>query len=152
MEFLQVDSFELIGISILTSNDPGKAELDIPTLWERFFAEDIINKIPNRTTSSIYCVYTDYESDHTQPYRVLLACPVSTIDEIPDGMLAHRIDKGKFHKFTVKGDMKDNIIYNKWLDIWESGLDRTFQSDYEVYDERSQDRSNAEVDIFIGIK
>lgn len=152
MEFLQVDSFELIGISVLTSNDPGKAEVDIPALWERFFAEDIINKIPNRTDSSIYCVYTDYESDHTQPYRVLLACAVSTIDEIPDGMLAHRINKGRFHKFTAKGDMKDNIIYNKWLNIWESDLDRTFQSDYELYDERSQDRSNAEVDIFIGIK
>lgn len=152
MEFPQVDSFELIGISVLTSNDPGKAELDIPTLWEQFFAQDIKNKIPNKTDNSIYCVYTDYEGDHTQPYRVLLGCIVSSIDEIPEGMLAHRINKGKFHKFTATGDIKDNIVYKEWLNIWKSDLDRTFQSDFELYDERSQDLSNAEVDIFIGIK
>lgn len=152
MKFSQTDSFELIGISILTSNDPGKAELDIPALWERFFAEDIINKIPNKTSNCIYSVYTDYEGDHTQPYRILLGCRVSTIDEIPDGMLAHRINNGNFYKFTARGNMKENIVYNEWLNIWNTDLDRTFHSDYELYDERSQDMSNVEVDIFIGVK
>ncbi|MBL1407935.1 GyrI-like domain-containing protein [Sphingobacterium faecale] len=152
MEFLQVDPFELIGISILTSNDPGKADVDIPALWQRFFAEDILNKIPNKVDHVIYSVYTDYEGDHTQPYRVVLGCRVASIDYIPDGMLAHRINGGKFKKFTAKGNMKENIVYNEWLHIWNTDLDRTFQSDFEQYDERSQNMNNAEVDIFIGIK
>lgn len=152
MKLSEIDSFELIGISIVTSNDTGKAEVDIPALWERFFAEGIIDKIPNKVNDSIYSVYTDYEGDQTQPYRVILGCRVSDILEIPDDMIAHRVNRGTFGKFTAKGNMADSIVYNKWLEIWNLNLERSFESDYELYDHRSRDMSNAEVDIFIGVK
>lgn len=43
-------------------------------------------------------------------------------------------------------------VYNEWVKIWNSELERTFTADFEVYDERSQNPENAEVDIFVAVK
>ena len=44
------------------------------------------------------------------------------------------------------------IVYNEWVKIWNSDLDRTFVADFEVYGEKAQDPTNAEVEIFVGVK
>ena len=40
-------------------------------------------------------------------------------------------------------------VTDAWKEIWNSNTERKFGFDFEVCDERSQDWSNAEVDIFI---
>jgi predicted transcriptional regulator YdeE len=37
------------------------------------------------------------------------------------------------------------------MKIWQSNLDRTYTTDFEVYDERAQNPANVVVDIFIGV-
>ncbi|MFT5885520.1 MAG: putative transcriptional regulator YdeE [Arcticibacterium sp.] len=37
------------------------------------------------------------------------------------------------------------------MEIWQSDLDRTYATDFEVYDERAQNPEDVEVDIFVGI-
>ena len=38
------------------------------------------------------------------------------------------------------------------MKIWNSDLDRSFTSDFEIYGEKAQNPETAEVDIFIAIK
>jgi predicted transcriptional regulator YdeE len=45
-----------------------------------------------------------------------------------------------------------DCVANAWKEIWSSGMPRAYQVDFEVYDEKSGDRNNAEVDIFISIE
>jgi predicted transcriptional regulator YdeE len=144
--------FQIIGISVRTSNEENKAAIDIPALWNQFMAENIMDKIPNKTSSEVYSIYTNYEGDHTKPYDTILGCKVSSLDNIPKGMIGQTFEGGKVAKFTSKGDLEDNIIYKTWLDIWEADLDRTFTADFEVHGAKSMDRANAEVDIFVAIK
>ena len=143
--------FQIIGISVRTSNQENKAAIDIPALWNQFISENIMDKIPNKITSEVYSIYTNYEGDHTQPYDTILGCKVSSLDNIPEGMIGKAFEGGKVAKFTAKGNLEDNIVYEAWLDIWGVHLNRTYTADFEVYGAKSMDRTNAEVDIFIAV-
>lgn len=144
--------FQIIGISVRTSNQNNQAANDIPALWNQFITENVMNKIPNRIDSEVYSIYTNYEGDHTQPYDTILGCKVSSLENIPEGMVGQEFEGGKVAKFTSKGNLEDNIIYKTWLDIWKADLDRTYTADFEVHGPKSLDRANAEVDIFVAIK
>ena len=148
----RIESFNVVGIKVRTAND-GSAGNDLPILWGKFMEGELKDKIPNKVSDNIYCLYTNYEGDHTQPYDAILGCKVSSIEDIPEGMVAHNIESTNGAKFLAKGSLiKGEAVVNTWFKIWESSLDRTFTTDFEVYDERSTDLENAEVDIYISIK
>lgn len=147
-----IEKFYVIGISVRTTNEGGKAAKDIPQLWERFMSEDIESKIPAKISRDVYGIYTEYEGDYTQPYTTVLGCKVESLDNIPEGFIGLTIETANYEKYTAKGKMSDDIVYNKWTEIWQSDLDRTYIADFEIYGERSVDMDNAEVDIFISVK
>lgn len=92
MEKLDVASFQIIGIEVRTTNQNSQAINDIGALWGgKFMEQGILKKIPNKVNSTIYCLYTDYEGDHLLPYTTVIGCEVSSIDEVPSGMVAKAI-------------------------------------------------------------
>jgi predicted transcriptional regulator YdeE len=141
----------IVGISIRTSNENGQSAIDIPLLWNKFLSENLSAKIPNKISDNVYCIYTDYESDFTKPYTTILGCTVSSLNEPPEGFTATTIQKGNYMRFVAKGRLSDNIVFLEWQKIWNSDIKRTYRCDYEVYDEKSKDSENAEVEIFISI-
>lgn len=148
---MDIQKFNIIGISIRTTNENEQSGKDIPALWDQFISEGIAEKIPNKINHSIYSVYTDYEKDHTKPYTTILGCAVESLDFIPDEMVGITIETGSYEKFIAKGNLNDGIVINEWIKIWNSDLDRSFTSDFEIYGEKAQNPENAEVDIFIAI-
>ncbi|WP_165021060.1 MULTISPECIES: GyrI-like domain-containing protein [unclassified Dysgonomonas] len=147
-----IGKFYIIGIAVRTQNIKGKAEVDIPLLWSRFMQENIASKIPHKESGEIYCVYTEYEGDYTQPYTTVLGCKANSLENIPEGMVGLSIETNQYQKFTAKGNIFKDAVFNEWLTIWHSDLDRTYLSDFEIYGEKSQDPNNGEVDIFVGVK
>jgi len=148
---MDIQKFNIIGISIRTTNENEQSGKDIPALWDRFISEGIAEKIPNKINHSIYSVYTDYEKDHTKPYTTILGCAVESLDLIPEEMVGITIETGSYEKFIAKGNLNDGIVINEWIKIWNSDLNRSFTSDFEIYGENAQNPENAEVDIFIAI-
>lgn len=152
MKTTKVEQFDIVGIKTRTINN-GSAAKDIPALWNRFMSENIIENIPNKTNNAIYCLYTNYEGDHTKPYDVILGCKVDNLNEIPKSLTHLQVPVATNAKFLAKGVIEHGqAVVSTWMQIWESDIDRAFSVDYEVYDERSQDLQNAEVDIFIALK
>lgn len=149
---MNIEKFNIIGISVRTTNENGQSGQDIPALWNKFMSEGIAEKIADKLSNDIICVYTDYEKDHTKPYTTILGCVVESLDSIPEGLIGKTIAGHHYEKFIAKGNLADGVVYNEWLKIWDSGLNRTFTSDFEIYGEKAQDRENAEVDIFIAIQ
>ncbi|MCF1714627.1 GyrI-like domain-containing protein [Flavihumibacter sp. RY-1] len=143
---------KVIGITVRTSNAAGAPGTDIPELWNRFLSEAILLKIPNRINDTIYCVYTNYEGDHTKPYTTLLGCQVTEMDTIPHGTTGIEIPKGIYEQVSVTGNLMNGIVFQAWIDIWQRPLNRTYIADFEVYDEKAADMSNAEVNIFVGVQ
>ncbi|EPR68266.1 GyrI-like domain-containing protein [Cyclobacterium qasimii] len=151
MQNVEIEPFKIIGISIKTTNENDQATKDIAALWGKFMAENTIARIPNKLGHDIYSLYTDYEGDHTQPYTAILGCKVDHLNEIPNGMIGKAFEGGTFLKTSTKGDLMQGLIVKHWSKIFEMDLNRTYTADFEIYGEKAQNPSAAEVDIFVGI-
>lgn len=152
MEKQTLGSFPVIGIAVRTSNADGHAAKDIPELWAKFWASDVAAKIPGITGKAIYSIYTAYEGDYTQPYTTLIGYKVENLDHIPEGFTGLVIEGGPYCKCTAKGKLSDGIVFNAWTAIWNTEIPRAYTADFEVYDERSQNPDEAEVDIYLAVK
>ena len=152
MTLIQNPPFAFIGLSIRTTNENQQAMHDISVLWTRFFTEKILATIPNKVADTIYCIYTDYEKDYTKPYTTLLGCKVSSLENIPDGLVGRKIDGGTYTTFTAKGNLNKGIVGQKWGEIWSTEIERAYTADIEVYGEKAQNPADAEIDILIAIK
>lgn len=149
---MKIQKFDIIGISVRTTNENGQSAQDIPALWNKFMTEGIQQKIPGKISEEIFCIYTNYEKDHTKPYTTILGCKVESLDFVPENMVGKTVESAEYEKIIAKGNLTEGIVYNKWLEIWNSDLDRIFTADFEVYGEKVQDPKNAEVDIYIAIR
>ena len=117
----------------------------------QFEKENYAVKIPGKVSGEILAVYHDYEGDYTQPFSYFIGCKVNGDAEVPPGMDSLIIPKGNYQKIIARGKMPD-CIANAWKEIWASHISRAYKADFEVYDERSKDWNNAEVDIYVSLK
>lgn len=147
---IQQKGFKIIGISTETSNQNGEASTTIEALWGQFISENLLEKIPNQLGSDILCIYTDYESDYTGKYTCFLGLKVSSLDDIPAGLVGREFEGGNFQAFMAKGVLPQAIV-ETWHSIWnqDETLNRSYTYDYEVYDHRSRLGEESEVDIYI---
>lgn len=152
MEKIKIEPFQLIGIGIRTTNKNNQANSEIAELWQRFMRDNILEKIPNKIDNTIYSLYTDYEGDYTKPYTAVLGSIVKNLSDIPEGMVGKSFEGGNYVKTIAKGDLMDGLIVNHWSKIWEMPLERAFTADFEVFGEKAQNPSNAEVDFYVAIK
>lgn len=149
---LKIEAFNIIGISVRTSNQNGQGMKDIPALWNEFMSKQIASKIPNKINDAIYCIYTDYEKDHTKPYTTIIGCKVANLDSVPEGMVAKSIDAGNYTKFVAEGSLLQGSVISQWIKIWNTKLNRKYTADFEIYDEKAQNPEDAVVDIFVAIE
>ncbi len=152
MSHVSIKPFTVVGISVRTSNQNGQAAQDIAALFERFTSENLIAQILNKTDEAIYSVYTNYAGDHTQPYTVLLGCRVSNADVVPSGMITKHFSGGTYQPFVARGSLTQGVVYQTWVEIWNSDLDRAYTADFEVYGEKARNPEDAEVDIYVAVK
>ncbi|WP_222981793.1 GyrI-like domain-containing protein [Flagellimonas meishanensis] len=139
----------IVGIAARTSNNAGKAERDIPKLWDKFMAENTLNRIPNKVDHTIYAIYTDYEGDHTQPYTIVIGCNVSSLDNIPEDMTVKIVPESNYTQFIAKGDLTKDAVINTWMEIWNTDLNRTFTTDMEIYGEKAMNPTSGEAEILV---
>ncbi|MBS0636305.1 MAG: effector binding domain-containing protein [Verrucomicrobia bacterium] len=145
-------SLHIIGIECRTSNAPEAASRDIPKHWEKFYSENTMSQIPNRVSNEVLALYCDYEGDWTKPYSVVIGCKVSSLDAIPDGMVAKTIPEGSYAVFHAVGEHPAALIQT-WGKVWQQqDLGRTYTGDYELYGEQFFTSSPQEVAVFIAVK
>lgn len=143
----------VVGLEIRTSNadetDPATAR--IPGLWQRFYAEGILDRIPGKTAPAVPLgVYTDYEGDQTARYRLLAGAAVQERASAPAGLGQARIPPGRYLLFKADGDMP-KVVIDAWTAIWDyfsksPGPVRAFTTDFELY------RGPRTVEIYIAVK
>ena len=142
--------FKIIGIAVRTANANGKAMTDIGKLWEDFFSKNISSLIPNKTGNDIINLYTDYETDHTSEYLTILGHKVSSLEQIPKGMIGKDIPKSRYALFKSKGKLPD-VVVRTWSEIYATPLKRNYKVDFDVYREQARDPNNATVETFVSI-
>lgn len=150
MDKVKKEEFRLIGLRLdkKTTNEGGQSGIDCGNLWQKFETESFAEKIIGKLGNEVYAVYFDYEGDDTTPFSYFIGCKVNPITKPPKDMESLLIPSSNYYKTTAKGKMT-GCITDTWKKIWNSKIKRTYKFDFEVYDERSKDWSNAEVDIFV---
>ena len=145
------------GFQVRTNNAREAAGTgEIGKLWGRFMQQNLAAQIPNRVGQTLMVVYSDYASDEKGDYNYLLGAPVSSVDALPAGLTYRRIPPGSYAVVTTeKGDVTQ-VVPAAWQHIWamtpeELGGRRAFTEDYEVYDQRSADPKNAQVEIHLSL-
>ncbi|MFP2996565.1 effector binding domain-containing protein [Spongiivirga sp. MCCC 1A20706] len=146
-----LESFQIIGLKVKTINKDGQSGKDIKALWDRFFADSILQKIPNKSDNTMYNLYTNYESDHLGMYDCILGCKVSSLDEIPEGMTGITIKKDTYEVFTSKGALPKSVL-NTWEYIWGNQTNRSYGADFDVYGPDAFNDKNATVKTYVSIK
>ncbi|SNR16885.1 GyrI-like domain-containing protein [Tenacibaculum jejuense] len=150
MKKTQIDSFNIIGIKARTTNANMQAAKDIPALWGKFMSDDVLSKINHKQNNDVYAIYTNYESDFTEAYDIIIGCKVDQLKDIPEDMIGIQIAKGNYEAFSAEGKLEDNIVYNKWMEIWNNtDLDRKYEADFEVYPADVDQQKETEVKIYI---
>jgi len=104
-----LDAFNIIGIAIETTNAHGQAAQDLGQLWGQFYSQNIITQIPNKIGTEIYGIYTDFESDYRGKYTAIIGCKVSSLDDLPKGLIGRTIQGGTFQKYIAKEYLATNM-------------------------------------------
>ncbi len=153
----QEESFNVAGYSVRTNNAKEmNGQGEIGKLWQRFMQENLGAKIPGRTDATLYVVYSHYANHEKGDYTYTLGARVPSIKHLPAGMKGLKIVPGQYAVFTTDQGPTQKVVPDEWQKIWamqpeQFGGKRAFVTDYEVYDRRSADPRNAQVDIHIGL-
>jgi predicted transcriptional regulator YdeE len=146
----ELKEFNIIGISVRTTNENNKSLKDIGELFGKFMGQNISEKIPNKLTDDIYCIYTDYESDFNGPYTTIIGCKVSSLNDIPAGFIGRTIPESRYQVYKSTGKLSISLG-KTWEDIWSSELNRKYAADFDVYGERAKDFENGEVETYVSV-
>ena len=151
--------FSIIGIQARTSNAKEMAGGGvIPKQWARFFKDGIADKIPNKVDSTIYAVYTNYASDYNGEYDFIIGMKVSSVSAVPPEMVAKKVPGGRFAVITSAKGAAAQVVPQAWQRVWsldhnkQLGGTRAYKADFELYDQRSQNPQDSQVDLYIGLK
>jgi len=136
------DSFFVAGIAVRTTNQDGRARKDIGDLWVTFMSENMQANIPAKYSEDVYCVYTDYETDHTGWYTCVLGCRVTEAGH--NGMFVALVPSGTYRQYDPEGPLPDSVG-EAWMQIWEESDGRSYVADYDVYG------ADGKVEIFVGV-
>lgn len=159
-DIIQLASIKLAGITTRTNNasemDPERAKIGLTQ--QAYFASQVADKkIANRKNpNTTLCVYTDYESDFTGDYTYFIGEEVSSFDGMDECLERLIIPAQTYAKFTNNPGPMPKVCIDMWKQIWQMqapdlGGNRAYIADFEIYDERSRDKQNTRLDIYVGL-
>lgn len=137
-----------VGIAARTNNLSPDMGAVIGGLWNRFYHEGIYSSIPEKANTKALGIYTDYAGDEKSDYTAMVACETANGPQEGEYCVC-LIPAGRYAKFVVHGDMVQAVA-SAWQEIWKMDLPRSFQCDFEEYQDDSMD--HAEIHIYVGIK
>ncbi len=153
------EAFSIIGIEARTS---GEQEMYgdglVAGLWQKFYQEHILEKIPNKADQNIYAVYTDYSRDRMGGYTVVIGARVKDKTQAPEGMLLKAVPAGQYAVLTSEKGPAATVIPAAWQRVWaledkdELGGKRAYRADYEVYGSVAVDPQSVQADLYVGLR
>jgi len=158
LRIVQQAEFSVVGIEARTS---GQKEMSndglVPQMWQRFYQEGVLDKIPSRADQNVYALYTDFASNRMGEYTVVIGAKVKDKSQVPAGMALKTIPAGKYAVLTSAKGPAPSVIPEAWMKIAamedkdQLGGKRAYKADFEVYGPGS-DPQNSQADLYVGLK
>ena len=148
MSVIHVNEKTIFGLVARTNNENemnpqlGK----IAALVKNFDASVSVNY---RSGARVYTVYSEYESDASGNYSVLVG--TNKVESSTVELESVKIHEGSYLVFSAKGEVP-NIVFETWSKIWNYFENekcphiRAYSTDFEFY------KSQNEIEVHIAIK
>jgi predicted transcriptional regulator YdeE len=155
---VQQEEFAVVGIAVRTSNAEQMTEArPIGKQWERLFKEGVLAAIPNKADGNILALYSEYASDKDGEYTYLLGARVTKVENAPAGMVVKNVPAGRYAVFTSERGPVQKVVVEMWRRVWETpksalGGDRTYKTDFELYDQRAKNPADSVVDLYVAVR
>jgi predicted transcriptional regulator YdeE len=158
-KIVRQEEFSVVGIEARTSGERElSGEGEVPALWERFYREHVLEKIPTKADPNTYALYSDYSHDRMGEYTVVIGAKVKDKSQIPAGMVLKTVPPGQYAVLTGEKGPAETVIPAAWQKIWALedkdllGGKRAYKTDFEVYGPRATDPQNLQAEIYVGLK
>ena len=150
-KLVSLPAFDVAGLPVRTTNaeESNPATAKIGAHWQRFFAEGHHERI-SKTADKLLGVYTDYESNNMSLYSLITGFEVSSVEDLPDGIVGVQIPEQDYLVFHAEGKMPA-IVIETWGRVMahfsgDGDHERAFTADFELYPNEN------EVDIHIALR
>ncbi|OAB47304.1 GyrI-like domain-containing protein [Paenibacillus antarcticus] len=153
---VQQPQIAMTGVSVRTTNaEELGTNGQLSKLWDTYFQSHLASQAGINNPHLIYALYTDYESDASGAYTVVIG------HELGEDALDHNdnhtvIPESKYLVFTTNKGPVYEVVAQCWGEIWSYFKDseevRTFTGDFELYDAGKFDPTQAVVKIYIAIQ
>ena len=152
MDSISLPPFRLTGLSLghKTTNAKGQSGKDCERLWQQFEEKNYRETIAGKITDAVYAVYYNYEGDYEHPFSYFIGCKVKAGMPVPDGLTELIIPGGNYQLIEARGKMP-GCIADAWQQVLQSGINRAYGFDIELYDQRSKNWNDATVDLFVSV-
>lgn len=156
---IEKPEIRLIGVSVRTTNkEEAGPNGRIPALWDTYFSSSLVSHDGIGSSGPLYSLYTDYESDVTGAYTVVIGHEAGEEEVLPpETELSYTvIPASKYLVFTSKKGPMNEVVPGLWREIWayfekEVGQ-RTYTGDFERYPTRNLNPEGIELEIYIAVK
>ena len=147
--------FTVIGMELKTTINDGRNFKEIPAFWGEIMQQDMLSKIPNKSNDAVSLgICLDFKQEDGS-FSYIIACEVSSTDDIPEEMITKTIPDAEYAVFTCKGPLPDSIqnmvkyIHDEWFQ--KSEYNHAGTAEFELYDERCTGGVDCEVDIYVPV-
>ena len=157
-KIVELDAITVVGMSSIINS---KCNL-IGKLWLRFMprGKEVQHVSVEKTALGVSFGMEMLSQDSTPPeyeFMHLVGYPVSSTDDVPEGMSYKNVPAHKYAKFTHKGPLSTlGATYNEIFMQWMPSSSKEYDSsgcDLEWYDERfKHEEEDSEFDIYVPIK
>lgn len=136
-EIVQVPAMRVVGTSIRTTNaaeaDAAPGEGPILQAWKVFRDLNLASRLPNpHVSGEVVAAYHDYASDHTGEYTLTIGLRVTSLHQVPDGMVGFEVPFQTYARFPFDGP-PERVVAETWSSVLTSDLSRAYTCDLEVY-------------------
>ena len=153
MKITEIPAFLVVG---LKANYNQESKINIPQLWPQFVRR--IEEIPNVIPWVTYGVCVPSKTEEGEfDYMAAIGVKTLTLENLPAGLEAMVIPKGKYAVFTHKLTSQDiganmraanQYIWEEWMP--KSGQHYNGGPDFELYDKRfDPEKDHGEIDIYV---
>jgi len=151
IRYVTLPGKRLAGVSVRTTNAiemSGKG--CIQGLWNSYFASD---HQPEPDAARYGC-YADYTDGIHGEYTILVGHEVGPDEALPEGVSSVDLPPATYAVFTSRKGPMAEVVGEAWGAVWtwNNQGERTFTGDFELYDERSLDPENVQVDLYIAVR
>jgi predicted transcriptional regulator YdeE len=129
VEEITMPSMRVAGLPARVSNaEPEK----IGALWQRFYTDETLQQLTERARPSPIAVYTEYESDYTGEYTMVVGYAIAAGAAVPAGLRVVEIPAQKYAVLLASGAQPQATIQT-WQWVWASALERAYTADFDEY-------------------